>query len=122
MNRQILTFVSTLLVSAVLGTGISYAQNSKQNNLSTSKTTEKMIVVKVTYTVNDEYVNTNKELIQALLTDFKKLDQTQFLYSIFQSKDGKTFIHTSQYKNKDRSEEHTYELQSRPHLVCRLLL
>ncbi len=101
MNRQILTFVSTLLVSAVLGTGISYAQNSKQNNLSTSKTTEKMIVVKVTYTVNDEYVNTNKELIQALLTDFKKLDQTQFLYSIFQSKDGKTFIHTSQYKNKD---------------------
>src|SRR3989442_10828149 len=24
--------------------------------------------------------------------------------------------------NKDRSEEHTSELQSRPHLVCRLLL
>ena len=82
MNRQILTFVSTLLVSAVLGTGISYAQNSNQNNLSTSKTTEKMIVVKVIYTVNDEYVNTNKELIQAFLTDFKKLDPTQFLYSI----------------------------------------
>jgi quinol monooxygenase YgiN len=101
MNRQILTFVSTLLVSAVLGTGNSYAQNSKQNKLSTSKTTEKMIVVKVTYTVNDEYVNTNKELIQAFLTDFKKLDQTQFLYSIFQTADGKTFIHTSQYKNKD---------------------
>src|SRR5690554_1449859 len=25
-------------------------------------------------------------------------------------------------KNRDRSEEHTSELQSRPHLVCRLLL
>lgn len=89
------------MVSAVLGTGISYAQNSKQNNLSISKTTEKMIVVKVTYTVNDEYVNTNKELIQKFLTDFKKLDSTQFLYSILQTEDGKTFIHTSQYKNKE---------------------
>ncbi len=95
-----LTFVSTLLVSAVLETSISYAQNSKQNNLSTSKTTEKMIVVKVTYTVNDVYVNTNKEMIQAFLSDFKKLDSKQFLYSILQTEDGKTFIHTSQYKNK----------------------
>ncbi|MGJ1415187.1 hypothetical protein [Sphingobacterium multivorum] len=59
-----------------------------------------MIVVKVTYTVNDEYVNTNKEMIQNFLTDFKKLDNTQFLYSVFQTADGKTFIHTSQYKNK----------------------
>ena len=89
------------MVSAVLGTGISYTQNFKQNNLSISKTTEKMIVVKVTYTVNDEYVNTNKELIQKFLTDFKKLDSTQFLYSILQTEDGKTFIHTSQYKNKE---------------------
>lgn len=101
MNRQILTFVSTLLFSAILGIGNSYAQNSKQDNLSTSKTTEKMIVVKVTYTVKDEYVNTNKEMIQAFLTDFKKLDGTQFLYSILQGEDGKTFIHTSQYKNKE---------------------
>lgn len=60
-----------------------------------------MIVVKVIYTINDKYVDTNKELIQAFLSDFKKLDQTQFLYSVFQSEDGKTFIHTSQYKNKD---------------------
>ena len=60
-----------------------------------------MIVVKVTYTVKDEYVKANKELIQMFLTDFKKLDRTQFLYSIFQSEDRKTFIHTSQYKVKD---------------------
>lgn len=60
-----------------------------------------MIVVIVTYTVNDMYVNTNKEMIQAFLTDFKKLDSTEFLYSIFQTEDGKTFIHTSQYKNKE---------------------
>lgn len=60
-----------------------------------------MIVVKVTYTVNSEYVNRNKEMIQAFLKDFKKLDHTQFLYSIFQSEDGKTFIHSSQYQNKE---------------------
>lgn len=89
------------MFSAILGISKSYAQNLKQDNLSTLKTTEKMIVVKVTYTVNDEYVNTNKEMIQAFLTDFKKLDNTQFLYSILQSEDGKTFIHTSQYKNKE---------------------
>lgn len=59
-----------------------------------------MIVVKVTYTVNDVYVKTNKEMIQAFLSDFKKLDSKQFLYSILQTEDGKTFIHTSQYKNK----------------------
>ena len=60
-----------------------------------------MIVVKVTYTVTDEHVNANKELIQRFLADFKTLGQTQFLYSIFQSSDEKTFIHTSQYKNKE---------------------
>ena len=60
-----------------------------------------MIVVKVTYTVNDTYVNTNKELIQKFLTDFKKLDSTQFLYTILQTEESKTFIHISQYKNKD---------------------
>src|SRR5690554_7330591 len=35
----------------------------------------------------------------------------------------KTFTHkTQRRKNQCRSEEHTSELQSRPHLVCRLLL
>lgn len=60
-----------------------------------------MIVVKVTYTVNDEYVHTNKEMIQKFMTDFNKLDNAQFLYSVFQAEDGKTFIHLSQYQNKD---------------------
>jgi len=96
-----LTSISTLLFSVVLGISISYAQNSKQNNLSTPKNSEKMIVVKVTYTVNDAYVNTNKEMIQAFLTEFKKLDGAQFLYSILQTENSNTFIHISQYKNKE---------------------
>lgn len=59
-----------------------------------------MIVVRVTYTVNEAYVDSNKKLIQAFLSDFQKLDPTQFLYTVLQSQDGKTFTHTSQYKNK----------------------
>src|SRR5690554_7622450 len=34
----------------------------------------------------------------------------------------KNELHSSEPKKKKRSEEHTSELQSRPHLVCRLLL
>src|SRR5690554_7437576 len=33
-----------------------------------------------------------------------------------------TLIHRERHPIFDRSEEHTSELQSRPHLVCRLLL
>lgn len=60
-----------------------------------------MIAVKVTYTVNDDYVSDNKKMIQAFLTDFKKLDNSQFLYTILQSEDGRTFTHISQYQNKN---------------------
>src|SRR5690554_6963384 len=35
---------------------------------------------------------------------------------------GKTLHQNSPYTQVTRSEEHTSELQSRPHLVCRLLL
>lgn len=60
-----------------------------------------MIVVKVTYTVNENYVNQNREMIHKFLSDFKNLDRTQFLYTILQTKDKKTFIHISQYTNQD---------------------
>jgi len=60
-----------------------------------------MIVIKVTYAVNDGYADMNKEMIRKFLTDFKRLDNTQFLYSVFQSEDNKTFTHISQYANSD---------------------
>lgn len=63
-----------------------------------------MIVVQVTYTVNEAYVDTNKALIHTFLADFEKLDDTQFLYSILQTEDGQTFIHTSHYKHKEIQE------------------
>lgn len=58
-----------------------------------------MIVVKVEYTVNEKYVETNKQLIEAFLRDFKELDHTEFLYSVFRTQGGNTFVHLSQYKN-----------------------
>lgn len=60
-----------------------------------------MIVVQVRYTVEAGYVNTNKEMIHKFLTDFKKLDSTQFVYAVHQSENDNTFVHISQYKNKD---------------------
>jgi hypothetical protein len=60
-----------------------------------------MIVVKVTYKVNDTYVTANKERIQSFLADFAQLDNTQFIYTIFQGEDSDTFVHISQYKNKE---------------------
>lgn len=63
-----------------------------------------MIAVKVTYTVNEAYVDTNKEMIAQFLKDFKALDNTQFVYSIFQAEDRNTFTHISQYRSKEIQE------------------
>lgn len=64
-----------------------------------------MTAVKVTYTVKKEYAGRNTEMIRTFLQDFSKLDSKQFLYSIFQTEDSKTFIHISQYQNKDIQDE-----------------
>ncbi|UIR54864.1 hypothetical protein LZQ00_11300 [Sphingobacterium sp. SRCM116780] len=64
-----------------------------------------MITVKVTYTVKKEYVESNKKRIQAFLNAFKTLDNSQFVYSIFQLQDSDTFIHLSQYKNESIQQE-----------------
>jgi|SRR5690606_15651560 len=60
-----------------------------------------MIVVSVTYTVNKEYANKNKELIERFLHDFKQLEPASFLYTVFENPEGATFRHTSQYANKE---------------------
>lgn len=60
-----------------------------------------MIVVKVTYTVKEEYIDTNRQMIEKFLADFKKLDGSRFLYSVFQADDADTFVHLSQYKDQE---------------------
>lgn len=59
-----------------------------------------MIVVKVTYTVKEAYITSNKEKIQAFLSDFQQFDTSQFSYTIFEMEDKRTFVHLSQYENK----------------------
>lgn len=59
-----------------------------------------MITIKVTYTIKEDYIDTNKEKIQIFLDEFKELDNNQFVYTIFQVNGSNTFIHMSQYKNE----------------------
>jgi quinol monooxygenase YgiN len=59
-----------------------------------------MIAVKVTYTINEEYISSNKQRIETFLQDFKKLNNGEFLYSVFQKNNGSTFVHLSQYANE----------------------
>ena len=64
-----------------------------------------MITVKVSYTVKPEFVAANKENIAVFLSDFKKMDATDFRYSVFLLDDGKTFLHFSTYKNEEVQKE-----------------
>lgn len=64
-----------------------------------------MIAVKVTYTVKEDYADTNKKHIQTFLNEFEKLDNSQFTYTIYQVHGGPTFIHMSQYANETIQKE-----------------
>jgi hypothetical protein len=60
-----------------------------------------MITVKVTYTVNPEFVEANKNNISRFLNDFKKLNPSDFRYNVYLQEDGTTFLHFSTYKNEE---------------------
>jgi hypothetical protein len=59
-----------------------------------------MISVIVTYTVKPEFVEQNKQHIQQFLKDFKALDTSSFVYSVYTKEDGLTFVHHSIYKDE----------------------
>lgn len=56
-----------------------------------------MINVIVSYTVKPEFAEENKRNIQIFLSDFKRLDHTQFIYTVYVKSDGITFVHSSNY-------------------------
>ncbi|MGE8431924.1 MULTISPECIES: hypothetical protein [Chryseobacterium] len=64
-----------------------------------------MINVIVSYTVNPEFVPTNKANIQTFLDDFKNLDQSTFEYKVYLKEDGVTFVHYSNYRNEEVQHE-----------------
>lgn len=57
-----------------------------------------MIIVKITYTVKQEFVAQNQYNIHAFMKDFKEMDNTGFWYIVYLCDDGKTFVHLSHYK------------------------
>lgn len=64
-----------------------------------------MITVKVTYTVKPEFVGANKENINKFLSDFKKMNPSEFRYNVYLQDDGRTFLHFSTYKNEEIQKE-----------------
>lgn len=68
--------------------------------ISNNQNPNTMITVKVTYSVKQDYVNTNREMIAGFLEDFNVLNTDQFLYSVYQKEDGVTFVHISQFTSK----------------------
>lgn len=57
-----------------------------------------MIVVKVTYTVKDSFIEQNKQHINTFLQDFRQLG-ADFTYTVYSQ--GGTFTHLSHFKNAD---------------------
>ncbi|WP_300565973.1 hypothetical protein [Flavobacterium sp.] len=64
-----------------------------------------MITVKVSYTVNPEFVETNKKNISLFLEDFKKMNADAFKYTVYLKEDGVTFVHFSSYINEEIQNE-----------------
>ncbi|QHS61134.1 hypothetical protein [Chitinophaga agri] len=57
-----------------------------------------MIVVKVTYTVKNSFIEQNKQHIRTFLQDFRELGR-DFRYTVYSQ--GGTFTHLSHFKNAD---------------------
>jgi hypothetical protein len=60
-----------------------------------------MDVVKVQYTVKDEYVGTNKKNIARVMRDLREIDSPDLRYSTFLLDDGKTFVHLAIRANEE---------------------
>ncbi|MES2748242.1 MAG: hypothetical protein V4648_07675 [Bacteroidota bacterium] len=64
-----------------------------------------MINVTVTYKVVPEFVEENQRNIQKFLNDFKSLDNTKFIYTVYVKEDGVTFVHSSNYYDEKIQQE-----------------
>jgi hypothetical protein len=60
-----------------------------------------MIIVKVSYTVNPEYVQKNQENINVFMADFRRMNSSYFRYQCILKDNGRTFIHLSHFKNEE---------------------
>ena len=60
-----------------------------------------MKIVKVQYTVKDDYVQKNKENIEKVMGDLRAMNNPNIKYSSFLLDDGKTFVHFAMYPDQE---------------------
>lgn len=60
-----------------------------------------MVVIKVEYTVREEYAATNSANIEKVMADLRKLNNASLKYSAYCKKDGKSFVHFAQYPDEE---------------------
>lgn len=63
-----------------------------------------MKVIRVQYTVKKDYVATNQNNIQQVMSDLRKLNNPSIKYSSFLLEDGKTFMHFAIYPDEATSQ------------------
>jgi hypothetical protein len=66
-----------------------------------------MKAVKVQYTVREDYVETNKRNIEAVMSELRGLNNLGLKYSSFLLDDGKTFVHFNMYRDEQTIAEIT---------------
>lgn len=60
-----------------------------------------MIVIKVQYTTDSDFVKTNKGNIKIVMNDLRKLDNKEIRYSAFIEEDGCSFMHFAMYPDEE---------------------
>jgi hypothetical protein len=58
----------------------------------------------VQYTVREDYVETNKANINAVMAELRSLGDKGVKYSVFTKEDGKTFVHFVMFRDEEASE------------------
>lgn len=75
--------------------------NNQLASLITIQKNNTMIIAKVTYTVNPEFVRENQQNINLFMADFKQMKDIHFRYNAYLLEDGKTFLHLAHFQNED---------------------
>ena len=63
-----------------------------------------MKAFRVSYTVKQEYVETNKKNIKQVMSDLRELNNPGIKYASFQEDDGRTFMHFAMYPDEETAQ------------------
>jgi len=60
-----------------------------------------MKIIRVQYTVKEDYVDTNKANIRQVMEDLRQLDNENVRYASYLGEDGRTFTHMVMYRDEE---------------------